>query len=129
MVGVKALASGRCPSLFRMLACYVQSIHAAVFPFYDGFESGPLGDDWTISTSNQGRVQVSSSYLYADTYSFQFYDDDPIPTDGYAFDEVQVWANAAPTLVWPGNTNYEQDGLHPESSYDTDKIPTNMWSG
>lgn len=46
---------------------------------------------------------------------FQFYDDDPIPTDGYAIDEVHVRANAAPTLSWPGDTNYEQDGLHPEA--------------
>jgi hypothetical protein len=46
---------------------------------------------------------------------FQFYDDDPIPTDGYAFDEVRVRPNAPPTLAWPGDTNYQQDGLHPES--------------
>ena len=46
---------------------------------------------------------------------FQFYDDDPIPTDGYAIDEVQVRPNAAPTLAWPGDTNYQQDGLHPET--------------
>ncbi len=46
---------------------------------------------------------------------FQFYDDDEIPEDGYAIDEVQMRLNAAPTLFWPGDTNYEQDGLHPES--------------
>ena len=46
---------------------------------------------------------------------FQFYDNYDIPNDGYAIDEVQVRANAAPTLAWPGDTNYEQDGLHPES--------------
>ena len=189
----------------------VQSLSVASFPFYDGFESGTLGSDWTISTTNQGRVQVGSSYAYAGTYSlllddalndttfsiaaailtvdlsgqtqveldfwwrefadenhpedgvfisdddgghwyslfsfndgpefwrhqivdldaaaaaqgltlndhfqikFQFYDDDPIPTDGYAIDEVQVRLNAAPVLAWPGDANYQQDGLHPES--------------
>ena len=46
---------------------------------------------------------------------FQFYDDYDIPSDGYAIDEVQVRPNAAPTLAWPGDTNYEQDGLHPET--------------
>ncbi len=46
---------------------------------------------------------------------FQFYDGSPIPADGYAFDEVQVRPNAAPTLAWLGDTNYQQDGLHPES--------------
>jgi hypothetical protein len=46
---------------------------------------------------------------------FQFYDGSPIPADGYAFDEVQVRPNAAPTLACPGDTNYQQDGLHPES--------------
>ena len=46
---------------------------------------------------------------------FQMYADDPIPLDGYAIDEVRVRPNAAPTLAWPGDTNYQQDGLHPES--------------
>ena len=45
----------------------VQSLSVASFPFYDGFESGTLGSDWTISTTNQGRVQVSSSYRYTGT--------------------------------------------------------------
>jgi hypothetical protein len=181
------------------------------FPYYTGFESGALGSEWAISLTNEGRVQVGSSYAYTGTYSlvlddarsdmtlsiaaailtvdlsgqtqveldfwwrefadendaedgvfisddngahwyslfsfnngpqfwrhqiidldgaataqgltlndhfqikFQFYDTDPIPSDGYAIDEVRVRLNAAPTLVWPGNTNYQQDGLHPES--------------
>jgi hypothetical protein len=46
---------------------------------------------------------------------FQFYDDDPIPSDGYAIDEVRLRPNAAPALSWPGGLNYEEDGLHPES--------------
>lgn len=188
-----------------------QSVNAAAFPFYDGFESGMLGADWTISATNQGRVVVSSTHAYSGTYSlllddalndttfsiaaailavdlsgqtqveldfwwrefadenhaedgvfisddngahwyslfsfndgpdfwrhqiidldvaaathgltlndhfqvkFQFYDGSPLPTDGYAIDEVRVRPNAAPTLAWPEDTNYQQDGLHPES--------------
>ena len=33
-----------------------QAGNAAAFPFYDGFESGTLGVDWTVSATNQGRV-------------------------------------------------------------------------
>ncbi len=37
--------------------------------FYDGFESGTLGTGWTTYTTDDGRVQVSSSYPYTGTYS------------------------------------------------------------
>ena len=186
----------------------------ASFPYYTGFESGALGNEWAISFTNEGRVRVDAYHPYTGTYSlllddwqndsiyslaaailavdlsgqsqveldfwwdewdyygtadhpqdgvfisdddganwhqvmsfdadptawrhqiidldaaaaavsstlnshfqikFQFYDDDPIPNSGYAFDEVQVRPNVAPTLAWPGDANYEQDGLHPES--------------
>jgi len=193
---------------------FVPTTSEASYPFYDGFETGTLGSDWTISTTNQGRVQIGSSYAYAGTYSlllddsqndstystaaailavdlsgqaqveldfwwdewdeynsgdhtqdgvfisddngttwqrilsfdddptgwrhqvidldvaaanagmalngafqikFQFYDDDSLPTDGYSIDEIFVRSNAAPILAWTGGTNYEQDGLDPES--------------
>ena len=183
----------------------------ASFPYYSGFESGALGNEWLIAFTNEGRVRVDTYHPYTGTHSlllddwqndaiwstvaailaidlsgqaqveldfwwdefgtaddtqdgvfisddtgatwyrilsfdadptawrheiidldaaatangltlnahfqvkFQFYDDDPIPTDGYAFDDVQVRANAAPTLGWAGDANYQQDGLHPES--------------
>jgi hypothetical protein len=38
-------------------------------PFCDGFESGSLGAVWTTYTTNEGQVQVSSSYSYSGTYS------------------------------------------------------------
>jgi hypothetical protein len=183
----------------------------ASFPYYDGFESGGLGDEWVTEFTYEGRVEVGSAYAYTGICSlmlddsrtdavystaaailavdlsgqtdvmldfwwrefydenhtedgvfisdddganwykvfsfndgpytwerqvidlagaaaangltlndhfrikFQFYDDDEITEDGYAIDEVQVRLNAAPALSWPGDTNYEQDGLHPES--------------
>ena len=183
----------------------------ANFPYYSGFESGALGAEWITDFTYEGRVQVSSSYVYTGAYSlllddargdttlsnaaailsvdlsgqsqveldfwwrefidenhtedgvfisddngahwsplfsfnngpqiwrhqvldldaaaaaqgltlndhfqikFQFYDSDPIPSDGYAIDEVRVRPNAAPILAWTGDTNYQQDGLHPES--------------
>jgi hypothetical protein len=183
----------------------------ASFPYYNGFESGALGAEWITQFTFEGRVQVGTSYAYTGTYSlllddalndstfsiaaailtvdlsgqaqveldfwwrefadenhaedgvfisddngahwyqlfsfndgpefwrhqivnldaaaatqgltlndhfqikFQFYDGSPIPADGYAIDEVQVRPNAAPTLAWLGDTNYQQDGLHPES--------------
>ncbi len=37
--------------------------------FFDGFELGNLGPDWSITTTNEGRVQVSPSYPYSGTYS------------------------------------------------------------
>jgi subtilisin family serine protease len=38
-------------------------------PFCDGFESGSLGIGWTTHITNEGRVQVSSSYPHSGTYS------------------------------------------------------------
>ena len=188
----------------------------ASLPYYTGFESGELGEEWAISFTNDGRIRVDTYNPYAGDYSlllddwlddyiysiatailavdlsgktqvlldfywyewpaaddssdgvfisdddgyswsrilsfdadptdwkheiidldeaaasasrdftanflikFQFYDDDPIPTNGFAFDEVQVRQNAPPTLEWTGQTNYEQDGLNPEEGMDSD---------
>ena len=41
----------------------------AVFPFYEGFESGVLDTHWSVVTDNEGRVRVSADYPYAGTYS------------------------------------------------------------
>jgi len=41
----------------------------AVFPFYDGFESGVLDTHWTVVTDNEGRVRVSVDYPFTGTYS------------------------------------------------------------
>jgi hypothetical protein len=183
----------------------------AAFPYFNGFESGALGDEWLVEFTNEGRVQVGDYDALDGTYSlllddyktdpiystaaailtvdlssqsdvvldfwwcefldedhgedgvfisdddganwhpllsfnggtsawqrevidldaattslglmlndhfqvkFQFYDDDPIPSDGYAIDEIRVRPNIAPALAWPGDTDYEQDGLDPES--------------
>jgi len=46
---------------------------------------------------------------------FQFSGESDIPSDGFAIDEVQARANIGPTLSWPGDEYYEQDGLHPEN--------------
>jgi len=52
----------------RQQQAHIQSPTVATFPFYDGFESGTLGADWTISTTNQGRVRVDSYHPYTGTY-------------------------------------------------------------
>jgi hypothetical protein len=44
-------------------------IGPVVLPFYDGFESGILQAGWSIFTTNQGRVRVSTLYPYAGGYS------------------------------------------------------------
>lgn len=41
----------------------------ATVPFYDGFESGVLDPVWSTSTTNQGRIQVSTVNRYTGTYS------------------------------------------------------------
>jgi len=41
----------------------------AGFPFCDGFEAGNLGIGWTTYATDEGRVQVSSSYPHSGTYS------------------------------------------------------------
>jgi uncharacterized repeat protein (TIGR01451 family) len=56
----------------------------ASFPFYDGFESGATGTDWTTYTTYEGRVRVSSSYPYSGTYSLLLDDFDSNQTFSYA---------------------------------------------
>jgi len=41
----------------------------ASLPFYDDFESGSLGLNWGTYKTEEGRVQVSTSYPYTGTYS------------------------------------------------------------
>jgi hypothetical protein len=41
----------------------------ANFPFSDGFETGTLRSMWSTYTTDEGRVQVSSSYKHGGTYS------------------------------------------------------------
>ncbi len=41
----------------------------AALPFYDGFESGALGDAWFPYTTDEGRVRVSTDYPDAGSYS------------------------------------------------------------
>jgi hypothetical protein len=45
------------------------AIRAVDFPFFDGFESGGLGEGWSVVTTNKGRVHVSSTYPYSGTFS------------------------------------------------------------
>jgi subtilisin family serine protease len=52
----------------------------AGFPFCDSFESGSLGSVWATYTTNEGRVQVSSSYPYSGAYSVLLDDSDNNPT-------------------------------------------------
>jgi hypothetical protein len=47
----------------------VRILTVASFPSCDGFEAGNLGTDWKTYTTDEGRVQVSSSYPYSGTYS------------------------------------------------------------
>lgn len=41
----------------------------ADFPFTDGFEKGAMGTGWSSYTTNEGRVQVSTSHPYVGSYS------------------------------------------------------------
>ncbi len=42
---------------------------AANVPFYDGFESGGIGENWSVFTTEEGRVRIGTGYPYAGTYS------------------------------------------------------------
>ncbi len=55
---------------------------AATLPFYDGFEDG-AADYWSASTTNQGRVQISSSYPHAGSYSVLL--DDSVNGGNYSY--------------------------------------------
>jgi uncharacterized membrane protein len=37
---------------------------------YDGFETGDLGDTWSVYTTAQGRVRVDTAYAYTETGSY-----------------------------------------------------------
>ena len=54
----------------------------ASFPFCDGFEAGNLGAGWMTYTTDEGRVQVSSSYPYSGTYSVLL--DDSVEGSSYS---------------------------------------------
>jgi hypothetical protein len=58
------------------------TITAVGFPFFDGFEAGLLGEGWTVITTTEGRVQVSSTYPYSGTYSVLL--DDEQTNDPYS---------------------------------------------
>jgi hypothetical protein len=72
---------------------------------------------WQREVIDLDAEAASAGIAFNDHFQikFQFYEDDPIPVDGFAIDEVQVRPNAPPVLTWPGDTDYEQDGLDPES--------------
>jgi hypothetical protein len=74
---------------------------AASFPFYDGFESGTLGSDWSIYTTNQGRVQVGAGYPYTGGYSLLL--DDSLSDGTYSY------AAAILTIDLSGQTQVDLD--------------------
>jgi len=73
----------------------------ATFPYYDGFESGTLGDEWMVYFTNEGRVQVSSSYPYSGTYSLLL--------DDYENDSIYSTAAAILTIDLSGQTQVDLD--------------------
>ncbi|MEJ2736189.1 MAG: hypothetical protein P8189_21925, partial [Anaerolineae bacterium] len=79
----------------------IQSPALAAFPFYDGFESGTLGDDWTISTTNEGRVQVADSYPQSGSYSLLL--------DDYSDDTTYSLAAAILTIDLSGQSQVDLD--------------------
>lgn len=45
------------------------NLNAATFPYFDGFESGVLGLEWTEYTTTDGRIRVSPDYPHSGVYS------------------------------------------------------------
>ena len=77
------------------------SAAAASFPYYDGFESGALGAEWTEYTTQDGRVRVSSAYPYSGTYSLLL--DDSVNDTTYSY------AAAILTIDLSGQSDVELD--------------------
>jgi len=73
----------------------------ASFPFYDGFESGALSDSWQIDFTNEGRVQVGTSYPYAGTYSLLL--------DDFRSDSIYSYADAILTIDLAGQSGVVLD--------------------
>ncbi|MGB0387781.1 MAG: C13 family peptidase [Ardenticatenaceae bacterium] len=46
----------------------IVEIRPASFPFYDGFESGTLGDSWSVNTTQQGVVRIDENAAYTGRY-------------------------------------------------------------
>jgi hypothetical protein len=61
----------------------IQAVTQASYPFYDSFESGSLGPDWSTYTTNQGRVAIATSYPYSGSYSLLL--DDSVVDSTYSF--------------------------------------------
>ncbi|MGC9333140.1 MAG: hypothetical protein ACP5JJ_03265, partial [Anaerolineae bacterium] len=73
----------------------------ASFPYYNGFESGALGDEWQIEFTNEGRVAVDDTYPYAGTYSLLL--------DDYRDDSTKSIAAAILTVDLAGQTDVVLD--------------------
>ncbi len=78
-----------------------QSPALATFPFYDGFESGSLGSDWTVYTTNEGRVQVADSYPHSGTYGLLL--------DDYSDDSIDSLAAAILTIDLSSQSQVDLD--------------------
>jgi hypothetical protein len=91
--------------------------------WFKAFSFNVSSSDWKHEVIELDDLISANGLAYNDRFQikFQFYDNDKIPTDGYAIDEVTVRPNAAPQLTWVGIENYIQDGLHPEqgNQYDS----------
>ena len=74
----------------------------ASFPFYDGFESGSLGNAWVTTFTNEGRAQVSSSYPYAGSYSLLLddWENDSIESTSAAILAIDLSAQSQVNLAF-----------------------------
>ncbi len=60
----------------------VEPVPVASFPICDDFETGSLGEVWTVETTNEGRVRVDSGYAVSGSYSLLL--DDEIGDSTYS---------------------------------------------
>jgi hypothetical protein len=85
--------------------------------FYDGFESGSLGADWSTETTNNGRVQVATTYPYTGIYSLLL--DNAVDDSTYSIAsailtvDLSGISEASLDLVWRefGDEDHSQDGI------------------
>ncbi len=73
----------------------------ATFPYYNGFESGTLGDEWRIEFTNEGRVVVTDTYPYAGAHSLLL--------DDYRDDATKSIAAAILTVDLSGQSDVVLD--------------------
>jgi N-acetylneuraminic acid mutarotase len=103
--------------------------------FYDGFETGSLGPDWSTTTITEGRVTVSTTYPYAGDYSVLL--DDTTANITYSLasltlaQDLSSPSNVALNFWWRefGDEDDAEDGVFFSDDYGANWVTATQFAG